>query len=128
MVNSRSCCLPLWCREKREVALVIKILPANAGDVRNTGWISGLGRSPEKENCSPFPYSCLENPMDRGAWTAGSYVAWATVHGVTKSQTRLRTHAGCMIHYCVGNGSKVTGNDKTWPTHRWLQVTHKFLL
>ena len=87
MVNSRSCCLPLWCREKREVALVIKILPANAGDVRNTGWISGLGRSPEKENCSPFPYSCLENPMDRGAWTAGSSVAWASPWGYKESDT-----------------------------------------
>ena len=62
MVNSRSCCLPLRCGRKREVALVINILPASAGDARNTGWIPGLGRSPEKGNCSPFPYSCLENP------------------------------------------------------------------
>ena len=62
MVNSRSCCLPLRCGEKREVALVINILPANAGDARNTGWIPGLGRSPVKGNYSPFPHSCLENP------------------------------------------------------------------
>ena len=51
----------------------------NAGDL---GSIPGLGRSPGEGNGNPLQYSCLENPMDRGAW-------WATVHGVTKSQTRL---------------------------------------
>ena len=44
--------------------------------------IAGLGRSPEERNGNPLQYSCLENPMDRGAWQT-------TVHGVTKSQTRL---------------------------------------
>ena len=44
-----------------QVALVVKNLPANAGDLRNVGSIPGLGRSPEGG------YSCLENPMDRGA-------------------------------------------------------------
>ena len=44
--------------------------------------ISGLGRSPGGGHGNPLQYSCLENPMDRGAW-------WATVHGVAKSQTRL---------------------------------------
>ena len=51
----------------------------NAGDL---GLIPGLGRSPEEGNDNPLQYSCLENPMDRGAW-------WATVGGVAKSQTRL---------------------------------------
>ena len=51
----------------------------NAGD---PGSISGLGRSPGEGNSSPLQYSCLENPTDRGAW-------WATVHVVSKSQTRL---------------------------------------
>ena len=51
----------------------------NAGDL---GSIPGLGRSPDEENGYLLQYSCLENPMDRGAW-------WATVHGVTKSQTQL---------------------------------------
>ena len=45
--------------------------------------IPGWGRSPAKGNGNPFQYSCLENFMDRGAW-------WATVHGVAKSQTRLK--------------------------------------
>ena len=44
--------------------------------------IPGPGRSPGEGNGNPFQYSCLENPMDRGAW-------WATVHGVAKSRTRL---------------------------------------
>ena len=51
----------------------------NAGD---RGSIPGLGRSPGEGNGNPLQYSCLENPMDGGAW-------WATVHGVAKSQTQL---------------------------------------
>ena len=46
------------------------------------GSIPGLGKSPGEGNGNPLQYSCLENPMERGAW-------WATVQGVTKSQTRL---------------------------------------
>ena len=65
-----------------QVALVIKNPPANAGDIRDMGSIPGLGGSPGGENGNPLQYSCLENAMDRGAW-------WATVHGVTKSWTRL---------------------------------------
>ena len=58
---------------------VVKNLPANAGDM---GSVPESRRSPGEENVNPLQYSCLGNPMDRGAW-------WATVHGVTKSQTRL---------------------------------------
>ena len=56
--------------------------PANAGDERDAGSIPGLGGSPGGRPDNPLQCSCLENPMDRGTW-------WATVHGVTKSQTRL---------------------------------------
>ena len=56
---------------------VVENLPADAGDV---SLIPGLGRSPGEGNGNPVQDSCLENPMDRGAW-------WATVHGLTKSQT-----------------------------------------
>ena len=59
---------------------VVKNRPANAGD---TGSIPGPGRSPGEGNGNPLWYSCLGNPMDRGAW-------WATVQGVTKSQTQLK--------------------------------------
>ena len=45
-----------------------KALACNAGDMRDTGSILGLGRSPAEGNGNPLPYSCLENPMDRGAW------------------------------------------------------------
>ena len=55
----------------------MKVSACNAGDL---GSIPGLGRSPGEENGNPLQYSCLENPMDGGAW-------WATVHGVAKSLT-----------------------------------------
>ena len=65
-----------------QVALVVKNLPANAEDVRDTGLIPGLGRSPGGGHGNLLQYSCLENPTDRGAWRA-------TVHGVAESRTRL---------------------------------------
>ena len=55
---------------------------ASACNVGELGSIPGLGRSPGEGNGNPLQYSCLENPMDRGAW-------WAAVHGVAKSRTRL---------------------------------------
>ena len=55
-----------------QVVLVVKNLPANAGDVRYTGSIPGLGRSPGRGHGNPLQYSCLENPTDRGAWWAKS--------------------------------------------------------
>ena len=60
---------------------MVKNPPVNEGDVRATGSVPGSGRSPGEEHNNP-QYSCLENPLDSGAW-------WATVHGVAKSQTRL---------------------------------------
>ena len=61
---------------------MVKNMPANAGDTGNKGSILGSGRSSGEGNSNPLQYSCLGNPMDRGAW-------WATVHGVMKSWTRL---------------------------------------
>ena len=49
---------------------MVKNLPANAGDTRDAGSISGLGRSPGEGNGNPLQYSCLENSMDRRAWLA----------------------------------------------------------
>ena len=66
-----------------QVELVVKNPPANAGDVRDKGLIPGSGRFPGEGNGYPLQYSCLENPMDRGAW-------WVIVLRITKSQTRLR--------------------------------------
>ena len=62
---------------------VVKKLLANAGDTRDVGLIPGSGRSLEKGNGNPLQYSCLENPMDKGAWQA-------TVHRVAKSWTQLK--------------------------------------
>ena len=62
---------------------MIKNLPASAGDVRDMGSIPGLGRFPGGGHGNPLQYSCLENPMDRGAWRA-------TVHWVAKSWTQLK--------------------------------------
>ena len=50
------------------MALVVKNLPGNAGDIRDMGSIPRLGRSPGEGHENPFQYSCSENPMDRGAW------------------------------------------------------------
>ena len=62
------------------MALVVKNLLANAGDTRDVGSIPGAGRSPGEVNGKPLQYSCLENPIDRGAWQA-------IVHRVTQSWT-----------------------------------------
>ena len=64
---------------------VVKNLPAKAGDAGDTALIPGLERPPGGGNGNPLQYFCLGNPMDRGGW-------WATVHGVTKSQTLLSMH------------------------------------
>ena len=62
---------------------MVKNLPTNAGDTRDTGSIPGLGRFPGGKHDNPIQYSCLENPMDRRAW-------WATVHNAAKSRTGLK--------------------------------------
>ena len=59
---------------------MVKNLPANAEDTGASGSILGLGSFPGAGNGYPFQYSCLENPMDRGAW-------WAAVHGAAESWT-----------------------------------------
>ena len=64
---------------------------ASAYNVGDLGSIPGLGRSPGEGNGNPLQYSCLENPMDRGAW-------WTTVHGVAKSQTQLKQLS---MHVCL---------------------------
>ena len=66
--------------ERSLVVLVVKNLPFSAEDIRDAGLIPGSGGSPREGHGNPFQYSCLENPMDRGA-------CWATVHSVAKSWT-----------------------------------------
>ena len=69
---------------------MIKNPPAKAGDAGASGSISGSERSPGEGNGTPLQYSCLENPMDRGAW-------WATVPGVAKSRRRLNEHTAYQL-------------------------------
>ena len=72
------------------VGTVVMILPAYAGDA---GWIPGSGSSPEGGNGNPLSYSCLENPMDRGAWRAA-------VRGITTSPTQFigpHAHASLLL-------------------------------
>ena len=64
-----------------QVRQLVKNPRANAGEIRDAGSIPGLGRYTGGGHGNPLQYSCLENPMDKGAWRA-------TVHGVTKSQTK----------------------------------------
>ena len=70
----------------------VKTSACNVGD---PGSIPESGRSAGEGNGNPLQYSCLENPMDKGAW-------WATIHGVTKSRTRLsdffKTHGMCSVN------------------------------
>ena len=90
--------------------------PANGGD-GDVGLISGLGRSPGGGHGNPLQYSCLENPMDRGAW-------WATAHGVAKSRTRikrLRTHA-----HNLGLTQRCPGED-CHPSSVWTFLTGAML-
>ena len=63
-----------------QVVLVVKNPSANERDIRKAGSSPGSGRSLGGGHANPLQYSCLENPMDRGAW-------WAMAHRVTKSQT-----------------------------------------
>ena len=73
-----------------KMALVVKNPSANVGDIRDMCSIPGSGRSPGGRRGNPLHYSCLENPLDRGAW-------WAIVHGVAKSPTRQKQPS---MHAC----------------------------
>ena len=84
-----SMCNTQWASQ---VVLIVKNPPASAGDTRDKGSIPGSERSPGEGHGNPLQYSCLENPMDRGAWRA-------TVHRGAKSRTRLKWHVHS--HYKV---------------------------
>ena len=86
----------------------IKYLPASAGDM---GSIPGSGRGPGEGNGNPLQYSCLENPMDRGA-------CQATVHGVAKSWTWLRAHY-ITVRKCKAAQVKSSGARFKFPS-AWL--------
>ena len=74
-----------------EVVLVVESMPANAGDIRDMGSVPGSGRFPGGGHGNPLQYSCLENPMDRGAQQV-------TIHGVTQNRTQLKQLS---VHTCI---------------------------
>ena len=85
-----------------QAALVVKNLPASAGDIRDVSSIPGSGRSPREGHGNPLQHSSLENPMDKEAW-------WATVHRVTKSRTRLSDFTSFLQYIVL--------YLKKWPKH-----------
>ena len=91
------------------MVLVVNNLPANAGDTRDAGSIPGSDRSPGGGHGNPLQYSCLENPMDRGAW-------WAIVHGVAQSWTWMKWLSTC-IHRLLRkhwDGENDAGSPSGW--------------
>ena len=99
-----------WDNFPSQMASEVKNPSANAGDVRYTGSILELGRSPGEGNGDPLQYSCLENPMKREAW-------WAMAHRVTKSWTRLKQFG---THICTHSSTYIT--ELFWEWHE-LQYT-----
>ena len=89
-----------------QVVLVVKNPPASAGDIRDSGSVLELGRSSGGGHGNPLGYSCLENPIDRGVWQA-------SVHGITKSRTRLKPLSMC--------------TEMLWYSHALNQSRKKFL-
>ena len=90
-----------------------------AGDAEEAGSIPGLGRSTGGGHDNPLQYSCQENSIDRGAW-------WAKVHGVSKSQTRLK-QLSMQGHF--SNFFKSLPSGWNWlPDHKWLPVITLYFL
>ena len=92
-----------------QVVLVVKNLPANAGDIRDLGSIPGLGRSPGGRNGSPLQYFCLENPMDRGAWRAA-------VHRVAQCGTWLKRLARTPVYRRKWKTKKSNDSKNSFPS------------
>ena len=88
-----------------QVTLVVRNLPANTGDTRDAGSVPGSGRSPEGGCGNPLQYSCLENPLDRGAWQA-------MVHRVGHDWTNL-AHASTLITMVISSSFRDYGHVVT---------------
>ena len=92
-----------------QAALVVKSSPANTGDTGDAGSISGLGRSPGGGHGNPLQYSCLENPMDRGAWwpmcpKSWAQLKWLSMHAqgkLTLTKLKLQFMKKSWIILCI---------------------------
>ena len=76
------------------MVLVVKNLPAEAGDKKDPGSIPGLGSSPREGHDNLLRYSCVENTMDRDTWQA-------TVHGISESDMECNTSGFVVLHYLL---------------------------
>ena len=94
---------------------VVKNPPANAGDARDEGSIPGSGRSPGGGHENPHQRSCLENPVDRGAWRA-------VVHGVAKGRTRLSHSAHIRTNLIYGTVLISGIQLKVIQTHTYMRA------
>ena len=94
-----------------KVTLAVKNPPGNTGDTRDMGSIPGSGRSPGGGHGNPLQWSCLENPMDGGAW-------WATVYGVTQSRTQLKWLSSILIKCQRKFQKKRKHLTSIWPIKR----------
>ena len=111
MARKKKSCIyaPLIINWASQVALVVKNLPANAGDVREVGLIPGSGRSPGRRNSNVLQCSCLENPMDRGAWC---YSPWGQRESDTTEWLNMYAHStsiNCLIHHLINRWNKENG-------------------
>ena len=107
---------------------MLKYPPANTGGIRDMSLITGSGRCPEGGHGNPLQYSCLENPVDRGAWQT-------TIHGVMKSRTRLSNLAHRQPICSISLGKKpdvsqtdslpITRLSRHRSTLRVVKVCHK---
>ena len=97
------------------MALVVKNPSADSGDIRDMGLTPGLERSPEGGHGNTLQYSCLENPVDRGAW-------WATFYRVAKSQTQLKQVSmptKVYLHLFLYSNK---GNQSVFPTEAFSEM------
>ena len=93
---------------------MVKNLPANAGDIRDTSSIPGSGRSCGGGHDNPLQNSCLENPRDRRTW-------WATVHRVAKNWTQLKQHF-CFTDYA--KAFDCVDHNKLWKILKEMGIPH----
>ena len=111
---------------------MVKNLSASAGDVSNMGLIPGSGRSPGGGNGNPRQYSCLENPMDRGAWQATDKRVWVTkkldtTEEISMHARSIGTNSGSSL--CVGSYCKVSDLEQVvlwYFCFPWSVVKGKF--
>ena len=103
--------------------LVLKNCPANAADVRDTGPILGLGISPEEGNGNPLQHSCLENPMDRGAWRAKVHRVIKTGHNRSNLIQHIKSHNSIWLPF-LHKWSKIHWNL----VFRWLKIRNIYAI